>query len=157
MNENITITPDIIKDLPETERDKIDRIIEQNKKRIIESTERDADKLRKYIKVNSNPNPLMIALYVFITIIIVYIIYHSFMKPRLNGKWIDNRGSIYIMNQNMFSDIVDINYIDNNTNKNINGLIQANILYIGKKIGIWDYKDKIILVGGGEIIRYTNN
>lgn len=108
-----------------------------------------ASLLQKTIYRLSNPNPIYIAIIVVSVILIIWLSYRYILKPNASGYWYDSNMRQHYICHPKFSNTVDI--ISNNIKHK--GVIVDNMVKIGDNVGIWDYTNIIVFVGGDTLTR----
>ncbi len=133
----------------------------QRNARLLEQSERleiERDLLQKKVYQNANPNPVLIIALVLVTWFVIYVLYVIFIKPTLSGEWVDNKGNVWNIRHKKFSgeiflDLVEIKNHNKPAIKHVTGVVIDNFVYYAGVVGVWDYKNKILLVGGGDLQR----
>jgi len=115
-----------------------------------EQAELEANMLIKYVENNSNPNPLYIIIYSIVIFLLIWIIYVFFIKSNASGEWIDNNNNIWYLKHNYV--IGSLKVLVNDSTM-LNCRLSGNLFRCNDLIGVWDYNDNIIFVGGGWLTR----
>lgn len=124
----------------------------REEKLLIESDRLDKDALylQKYIHNNANPSPVMIAVCIVAIILVLWLIIGVGLRPNATGEWYDSSGHQWLIDHSCWSGRASA-FVNNERSINID--IVDNMVKIGPKIGVWNYRDTIIFVGGGKLER----
>ncbi len=106
--------------------------------------------LQKYIYNNANPSPLLIIGIVVSVVFCLWVIYVVFLKPTIDGEWRDEYGNKVNMCHNQLTGKIKV-YM--NGKYGGTGVVIDNYVKYGQLIGIWDYNNEIIFVGGTRLRR----
>lgn len=109
-----------------------------------------ADYLNRIVHKNANPNPGVIVGSVLVVIGVLYLIYIFGFKPNASGEWYDDQNTQWILEHDAWSDQVSLLVNGKRVGR---GIISDNMFKFQSKIGIWNYNDVILFVGGGNITR----
>ena len=106
------------------------------------------DKLQRVVDDNANPHPAFVLAVFVLVLLAVFVVYCLSLKPNASGEWVDDVGNKWVIDQSCFAD----------TTATFNGdpveiEINHNMVKSHNMIGIWNYDDDIILVGGGNLTR----
>jgi hypothetical protein len=108
-----------------------------------------ADSLvRRIVYDNSNPNPVLIAGIFAGMMIVVWLIYVMMIKPNASGEWHDDKGNRWDLDHCRMGGITALV-----GGESVNCTLSDNMFKCGNMMGIWNYSDVIILVGGGNLTR----
>lgn len=108
--------------------------------------------LQKNVYRNSNPHPYAVVLILVLTIALIWLLYTMFVKPVASGEWIDTvSGNVWYVQHNTFTNNVRVVILDSNRKMLFKGCGRLNdgILKVRDIVGIWNYSDMILFVGGG--------
>jgi hypothetical protein len=105
--------------------------------------------LQRTINDNANPSPVYVSLAVACVLISMWLIYILFLKPNASGEWRDDKGNQWILDHGRFGGIM----ITVNKKNTYHCEIVDNMFKCGGVIGIWNYRDIILFVGGGNLTR----
>lgn len=121
---------------------------------VAQKTKATADVLQSYIYQNANPNPAVVVIAVLIVLLGMWVIYVALIKPSLRGSWRDVDGSMWKIHHNMFSGTLTVKH------KHKDGRIVAgygdvndNLFRFDNYMGVWNYGDIVLFVGGGGMQR----
>jgi len=104
--------------------------------------------IKRVVNENANPNPVVIACVFAGVMIAVWIIYAFMIKPDASGEWIDDKGGVWHLRHGMFGKMCG-----KYNGKSVSCAMSDNMFKCGRILGIWNYSDVIILVGGGNMMR----
>lgn len=141
------------KNIEERKRKKIDE-----ERQIEEYNERNklySKILQHDIYKNANPDPIIISLIIIAIICTVWILYTFLLKPSITGEWIDTKGNSWYIDKHILDDEADVMIYDNYRDMPVYGTctINDNLFSFNNIIGVWDYSDIVLFVGGGGIRR----
>jgi hypothetical protein len=104
--------------------------------------------LRGVVNENANPSPVLVAAVFAGIMIAVWIIYAMLIKPDASGEWVDDRNDHWELKHGIFGSLCAThNY------RTVPCTMSDNMFKCGNILGIWNYADVIILVGGGNMTR----
>jgi hypothetical protein len=104
--------------------------------------------VRRIVYDNSNPNPVLIAGIFAGIMIVIWFIYVMMIKPNASGEWYDDKGNRWDLDHYRMGGITALV-----RGKLVNCTLSDNMFKCGNMMGIWNYSDVIILVGGGNLTR----
>lgn len=136
-----------------------DNLLKQNYetevKRVSDETEQKANTIKKIVNRVANPHPLTISLAIIVVLVSMYLIYILFIRPCLDGNWIDTSGVEYSLRHDKLSGRVDMTAYKHHREINKSkGEIIDNYIVLAGVPGVWDYADNIILFNGVEMKRF---
>jgi hypothetical protein len=128
---------------------------ESEVERVSDETQKKADTIKKIVNRVANPHPLTISLAILIVLGSMYLIYILFIKPCLDGSWIDGSGVEYSLKHDKLTGRVDMTAykFSREINKSKGEIIDNYIVLAGVP-GVWDYADNIMLFNGVEMKRF---
>lgn len=106
--------------------------------------------LARIIQKNANPNPSVVVGSVIVVVGILYLIYIFGFKPNASGEWYDDQNTQWIIEHDVWSDQTSLVV---NRKRAGRGVITDNMFKFNNIIGVWNYHDVILLVGGGSLTR----
>jgi hypothetical protein len=106
------------------------------------------DIVRSVVNENANPSPVLIAAVFAGVMIAVWIIYAMLIKPDASGEWFDDRNGKWELKHGIFGSLC-ATY----NGRTLQCTMSDNMFKCGNVLGIWNYADIIILVGGGNLTR----
>jgi hypothetical protein len=110
-----------------------------SKEQNIDAELRDAEnknayRVKKLIERTENPNPLIIVIIGFVTLIIMFVLFIQFGKKSLSGIWVDDNRNMNKIIHNKWTDSIKIN-------KKFDGSVKGNMVTVymddSAKIGLW--------------------
>ena len=110
-----------------------------------------AEHLTEVVHDNANPHPAYVALIFALVLGVIWLLYIIFIKPNISGVWMDTSGNKWIVEQS-FSD-VDVKVVTNNRVIRGKAKLTDNIFKFKKYVGVWNYDDVVIFLGGGGMER----
>jgi hypothetical protein len=105
--------------------------------------------LQSKIWSNANIKPMNVVLICIAIIVLLWLI-HMLYKPNATGLWVATDGQQWDITHCRWSST--INCI-NNDDVTMSGHISSNLVTINDNIGVWNYGDVILFVGGGSLQR----
>jgi hypothetical protein len=111
-------------------------------------TIQNAKRLRAYVQDISNPSPIIMAVIFISIILILWGLHRIFVRPNASGEWFDEDGNQWIISQNRFTGKVKVRF---NGRWVYGASIEDNLFRVSRIVGIWDYGNNILLVGGGRL------
>lgn len=109
-------------------------------------TQADADVLKVYVEKNANPSPAVITLIVIGVLIAVWLFYVLFLAPNASGEWYDTNGNMIVVEHCRLTGRAECN-------NSMKCEISDNLVSLDDRIGVWDYDNVILFVGGGSLVR----
>jgi hypothetical protein len=106
------------------------------------------DIVRGVVNENANPSPVLVAVVFAGVMIAAWIIYAMLLKPDVSGTWVDDRNDRWKLKHGVFGSLC-ATYND----RTVQCTLSDNMFKCGNLLGIWNYDDVIILVGGGNLTR----
>lgn len=103
------------------------------------------NRLQRSIILSSNPSPIMLAMIFVVVLVGLWFIHLVFIKPSMSGIWHEGPLRIYV-DHNRMTDVIHVRYGDEWLP---DGFITDNLVNIGGRIGVWDYRSLIYMLDGG--------
>lgn len=104
-----------------------------------------ANRLQRYVTLSANPSPVMLAV-IFVAVLIgLWAIHMVFIKPSMSGVWYEGPLRIFV-DHNRMTDVLRIKYGDAWLP---DGYVTDNLINIGGRIGVWDYRALVYMLDGG--------
>jgi hypothetical protein len=115
-----------------------------------------AQMLQKDIYKDASPHPLFVTCIIVLILIMVWVLYVMFVKPVATGEWLDAKNDqVWFIRHNPLTDSMTIKILsrDGKLIAKMRGYIKNAVFKTHDALGIWDFNNVIVFVGGGGLQR----
>lgn len=109
----------------------------------------EASALQQFVYDRANPSPVMVALCIVLIICVAWWAHAVFLRPNASGQWVDEADRIWVLHHPIRGEAIAL--IDGK--RSVRVTIRENLVRCGDRLGVWNYQNVIVWVGGGGLQR----
>lgn len=130
----------------ELDKRRADEAEYREKLRIAEARlEEQRERLQRTVQLSANPSPVLLAGIFVGVLLVMWVVHVMFIKPSMSGMWYEAQRAVHV-DHNRLTGVLRVVY---DGQLLPDGLVVDNLVNVGGRIGVWDYRATVYMLDGG--------